>query len=243
MGRQQSWFTGKPSKLSFYLVVIFCIAVSCQQNRPRLVSRPSSPLIGKRNGNASFVWAFELLPKETWNNSLYELSFGLWSSPGYLKKKLMAIDRRGRVLVRPNYENKISCQFNMSHLQVAFTLLSLSTEDEKRYGLHVEFELARSPLIDTVMLRIQDPPRPTSPLQRNATVRDGDQNVPSTPSPSKASISPVLISVTVVITVCAILLIPTLLILGYRRRLKRNIPYEPQIDTKILSKHSVPATI
>jgi len=131
------------------------LPVSCQQNRPRLVSRPSSPLIGKRNGNASFVWAFELLPKETWNNSLYELSFGLWSSPGYLKKKLMAIDRRGRVLVRPNYENKISCQFNMSHLQVAFTLLSLSTEDEKRYGLHVEFELARSPLIDTVMLRIQ----------------------------------------------------------------------------------------
>ena len=43
----------------------------------------------------------------------------------------------------------------MSRLQVAFTLHSLSTDDEKNYGLHVEFDLARSPLTDTVMLRIE----------------------------------------------------------------------------------------
>ena len=131
------------------------MSVTCQQRRPRLVSRPGNPLIGQSNGNASFDWAFELLPTETWNESIYELSFGLWSSPGYLKKKLMAIDRRGQVLIRPNYENKISCHFNMSRLQVAFTLHSLSTDDEKNYGLHVEFDLARSPLTDTVMLRIE----------------------------------------------------------------------------------------
>jgi len=67
----------------------------------------------------------------------------------------MAIDRRGQVLVRPNYENKISCHFNMSRLQVEFTLRSLSKEDAKHYGLHVEFELARAPLTDTVILRIE----------------------------------------------------------------------------------------
>ena len=131
------------------------MSVSCQQRRPRLVSRPSNPLIGKSNANASFDWVFELLPTETWNKSIYELSFGLWSSPGYLKKKLMAIDRRGQVLVRPNYENKINCHFDVSRLQVEFTLRNLSKKDAKHYGLHVEFVLARAPLLDTVFLRVE----------------------------------------------------------------------------------------
>lgn len=43
----------------------------------------------------------------------------------------------------------------MSRLQVEFTLRSLSKEDAKHYGLHVEFELARAPLTDTVILRIE----------------------------------------------------------------------------------------
>ena len=67
----------------------------------------------------------------------------------------MAIDSRGQVLVRPTYENKISCHFNMSRLQVKFTLRSLSKEDAKHYGLHVEFVLARAPLLDTVILRVE----------------------------------------------------------------------------------------
>ena len=67
----------------------------------------------------------------------------------------MAIDSRGQVLVRPNYENKISCHLNMSRLQVEFTLRSLSKEDAKLYGLQVEFVLARAPLLDTVTLRVE----------------------------------------------------------------------------------------
>ena len=67
----------------------------------------------------------------------------------------MAIDRRGQILVRANYENKISCHFNMSRLQAEFTLHSLSKEDAKHYGLHVEFVLARAPLMDTVILRVE----------------------------------------------------------------------------------------
>ena len=119
-----------------------------------MLSWPSHPLIGKRNGNASFNWKFELLPTETWKESKFELSFGVWRSPGYLKKKLAVVDERGDILIQPNYENKISCQFNMSRLQVAFTLYNLSIEDEKQYGIHVEFGLTRSPLTDNVMLRL-----------------------------------------------------------------------------------------
>ena len=60
----------------------------------------------------------------------------------------MAIEGRGQGLVRSNYENKISCHFNMSRLRVR----SFSKEDAKHYGLHVEFKLARAPLVDTVIL-------------------------------------------------------------------------------------------
>lgn len=112
-------------------------------------------MIGRSKGNASFYWTFELLPTETWNGSIYEVVFGVWRSPGYLQKRLIVIDARGEVLLRPNYEHKISCKFNMSLLQVAFTLHNLSIEDEKHYGLQVEFALTRSPLTDTVMLRIE----------------------------------------------------------------------------------------
>ena len=43
----------------------------------------------------------------------------------------------------------------MSRLQVEFTLRSLSKEDAKHYGLHVEFVSARAPLLDTVTLRVE----------------------------------------------------------------------------------------
>ena len=43
----------------------------------------------------------------------------------------------------------------MSRLQVAFTLHNLSVEDEKQYGVHVEFErLTQNPLTDAVTLRL-----------------------------------------------------------------------------------------
>ena len=131
------------------------MAVSCQQRRPRLVSWPRNPLIGKSKGDASFYWTFELLPTETWNGTIYELIFGVWKSPGYLREKLIVIDGQGEVLIRKNYQKKISCKFNMSRLQVAFTLHNLNMEDEKDYGLQVEFGLTRSPLTDTVMLRVE----------------------------------------------------------------------------------------
>ncbi|XP_078371094.1 uncharacterized protein LOC144654736 [Oculina patagonica] len=315
MVRDGSQSKSKPSMFSFYLIVALCVSVSCQQRRPRIVTWPSNPFIGKSNGNASLDWSFVLLPNETWNGSIFEVVFGVWRYPGYLKKKLMVIDTRGEVLIRRNYEKKISCKFNMSRLQVAFTLHNLSVEDEKRYGLQVEFGLARSPLTDTVTLRIEDPPKITNPLQRNVTVRTGEDldlncqasgvpdpivtwirlgrviknqtlyfkrvtasdsglylckannqagedskeiivtvsdnndkfpqitDFPSTPAPSKAAISPVAWITLAVICGSLILIALTVLLSRFRRRYKRNIPYEPQINAKTPSTHSIPAAI
>ncbi|KAJ7391303.1 Immunoglobulin C-2 Type [Desmophyllum pertusum] len=159
---------------SLYLILTaLCVSVSCQQRRPRIISGPSHPLIVKRKGVATFNWTFELRPSETWNDSIYEVCFGIWISPGFLTTKLMVIGNHGEVSIRRNYESKISCKFNMFRLQVSFTLHDLSREDENNYGLHVEL-MTRSPLTDTVTLRLEDPPEITNPLQRNITVRTGN---------------------------------------------------------------------
>ena len=101
------------------------------------------------------MWTFTLWPGKTWNESVEEVGFGIWKAPGYLRTKLMVIDKQGNVLIRPNHENKLSCKFNMPRLLVAFTLHNLSMEDVNDYGLHVEFGLTQNPLTDTVMLRLQ----------------------------------------------------------------------------------------
>ena len=67
----------------------------------------------------------------------------------------MVISKQGEVLIQPSYQEKLNCTFNMSRLQVAFTLRNLSMEDEKQYGLHVEFGLRYNPLTDPVVLRLQ----------------------------------------------------------------------------------------
>ena len=66
--------------------------------------------------------------------------------------KLMVITKQGQVLIQPNFEEKLSCKFNMSRLQVAFMLHNLSALEEKQYALQVELGLARNPLTDVVML-------------------------------------------------------------------------------------------
>ena len=112
-------------------------------------------MIGKKHGNITFDWTFKLLPGRTWIESVEDVAFGLWKAPGYLKTKLMVISKHGKITTRQNYENKISCTFNMSRLQVAFTVHNLSTGDENDYGVHIELGLARNPLKDVVALRLE----------------------------------------------------------------------------------------
>ena len=112
-------------------------------------------MIGKKHANITFDWSFKLLPGRTWIESVEDVAFGLWKAPGYLQTKLMVIDKHGKITTRQNYGNKISCAFNMSRLQVAFTVHNLSPRDENDYGLHVELGLARNPLKDVVALRLE----------------------------------------------------------------------------------------
>ncbi|CAH3115475.1 unnamed protein product [Porites lobata] len=89
----------------------------------------------------------------------------------------MVISKHGIVMTRQKYGSKISCTFNKSLLQVAFTVHNLSTGDEDDYGLHVELGLARNPLKDVVALRLEDPPKIVSSLERKVSLRAGDELV------------------------------------------------------------------
>jgi len=156
-----------------YAILTLCISASHQQERPRIISRPSHPLIGRSQGDATFNWTFTLWPGKTWNKSVVEVAFGTWKAPGYLRTKLMVITNQGEVLIRSNYKGKLSCKFSMSGLQVAFTLHNVTVEDERQYGLQVEFGLDQNPLTDVVSLRLHEPPRIISPLKRNFYLRTG----------------------------------------------------------------------
>ena len=112
-------------------------------------------MIGKKQGNLTFNWTFKLLPGRTWFESVEHVAFGFWKPPGYLKTKLIVIGKNGEVMIRQNQESKISCAFNMSLLQVAFTVHDLGTGDENEYGLHIELGLARKPIIDVVTLLLE----------------------------------------------------------------------------------------
>ena len=112
-------------------------------------------MIGKKQGNLTFNWTFKLFPGRTWIESVEHVAFGFWKPPGYLKTKLIVIGRNGEVMIRQNHERKISCTFNTSLLQVAFTVHDLGTGDENEYGLHIELGLARKPLIDVVTLLLE----------------------------------------------------------------------------------------
>ena len=130
-------------------------SASHQEQRPRIISGPSHLMIGKKQRNLTFEWTFKLLPGKTWIESVEDVAFGFWKPPGYLKTKLVVIGKHGEVMTRQKYRDKISCTFNMSLLQVAFTVRNLSTGDENDYGLHVELGLARNPLKDVVALRLE----------------------------------------------------------------------------------------
>ncbi|KAJ7391299.1 hypothetical protein OS493_019431 [Desmophyllum pertusum] len=259
----------KSSMFSLYLILTaLCVSVSCQQRRPRIISGPSHPLIVKRKGVATFNWTFGLRPTETWNDSIYEVCFGIWKSPGYLTTKLMVIGNHGEVSIRRNYESKISCKFNMSRLQVSFTVHNLSREDENNYGLHVEL-MTRSPLTDTVTLRLEDPrklpihcrgtlPRSDSGVylckaynkagedrkEVIVTVSDHNDESPQitvlrTPKQASEEISPLWTSL-LVVSASIILIMLTVLLFRSRGHCRRNIPYSPQIDTET---HSMRSTI
>lgn len=99
-----------PSLLSVFHLVSVCTLVSSHLRLPRIVSGPDKLVIDKSKGDVTLNWKFKLRPTETWSNTIVEVVFGVWKHPGFLEKKLVAINNSGAKVVRTNYEKKMSLQ-------------------------------------------------------------------------------------------------------------------------------------
>ena len=84
------------------------------------------------------------------------MAFGLWTSPGVLSTKLVAVSRSGSVQVRGGYEGLVSWAGNLSSSHAVFVLYHVKTADKNKvFGIHVEYSGLNSPLIDTVQLQVE----------------------------------------------------------------------------------------
>ena len=84
------------------------------------------------------------------------MAFGLWTSPGYLSKKLVVVSRRGSVQVRGGYEGLVSWAGNLKSSYAVFVLYHVKAADKNKvFGIHVEYSGPYPPLIDTVQLQVE----------------------------------------------------------------------------------------
>ena len=84
------------------------------------------------------------------------MAFGLWTSPGVLSKKLVAVNKIGSVQVRTGYEGLVSWAGNLTSSHAAFVLYNVKSADENKvFGIHVEYSGPNPPLIDTVQLQVE----------------------------------------------------------------------------------------
>ena len=88
-------------------------------------------------------------------NDLFEVVFGIWKSPGFLKTKLIAVDSSGFASTRSSYKSSVGWAGNLTSSVAVFELYNVKLKDSKKYGIVVEYGLQHTPLTDTVQLQVK----------------------------------------------------------------------------------------
>ena len=84
-----------------------------------------------------------------------EVSFGEWSAPGYLSKKLLAIKPNDTSpLIRPTYEMKLHWMGDFVNSTAEVQLCNVTKEDQRMYGVHIELGLDKNPMTDACQLYV-----------------------------------------------------------------------------------------
>ncbi|XP_022804485.1 uncharacterized protein LOC111341752 isoform X1 [Stylophora pistillata] len=230
-------------------VVIQCLTGSTQAIvYPRMISAPDKTTIAVIGKTVSLRWQYN---SGDLKDDLYEVVFGIWKSPGFLKTKLVAVNSSGFSLTRSTYKSSVGWAGNLTSCMAVFELYNVKLEDSKTYGIVVEYGLQNTPLTGTVQLQVvsglqarlrhTDPPKTATPQQRNVTaaVRSTDKRgspatseVPGTPPgiPKVVSTAWIICLVAITVLLIAVLIIPSV----YRSRIswKKEIPYTRQTDYK-----------
>ncbi|XP_022800699.1 uncharacterized protein LOC111338456 [Stylophora pistillata] len=141
-----------------------------------MIDAPDTPTIAIIGKSVRFRWHYN---SGDLKDDLYEVVFGIWKSPGFLKTKLIAVNSSGFSLTRPSYESSVGWAGNLTSSMAVFELYNVKLEESKTYGIVVEYGLQHTPLTDTVQLQVvyglqaklrhTDPPKTATPQQRNGT--------------------------------------------------------------------------
>ena len=124
--------------------------IGCQKQR--FTHKPAKPTPVYVGNNVSLEWRY----CQPSHFKLFEVAFGLWtSSRGVLEKKLVAVSSSGVVQVRGGYELLVGWAGNLTSSHAVFVLYHVQKADENKvFGIHVEYSGLNSPLIDTVKLQV-----------------------------------------------------------------------------------------
>ena len=119
---------------------------------PSIISAPQKPTKAFTGETVSFKWHYN---SGDLKNDLFEVVFGIWKSPGFLKTKLIAVNSSGFASTRSSYKSSMGWAGNLTSSVAVFELYNVKLKDSKKYGIVVEYGLQNTPLTDTVQLQVK----------------------------------------------------------------------------------------
>ena len=118
---------------------------------PSIISAPEKPTKAFTGHTVSLKWHYN---SGDLKNDLFEVVFGIWKSPGFLKTKLIAVNSTGFASTRSSYKSSVGWAGNLTSSVAVFELYNVKLKDTKKYGIVVEYGLQHTPLTDTVQLQV-----------------------------------------------------------------------------------------
>ena len=119
---------------------------------PSIISAPEKPTKAFTGHTVSLKWHFN---SGDLKNDLFEVVFGIWKSPGFLKTKLIAVNSSGFASTRSSYKSSVGWAGNLTSSVAVFELYNVKLKDGMKYGILVEYGLHHIPLTDTVQLQVK----------------------------------------------------------------------------------------
>ena len=119
---------------------------------PSMTAAPNKSIEAVIGETVSFRWHYN---SGDLKNDLFEVVFGIWKSPGFLKTKLIAVNSSGFASTRSSYKSSVGWAGNLTSSVAVFELYNVKLEDGKKYGIVVEYGLQNTPLTDSVQLQVK----------------------------------------------------------------------------------------
>ena len=114
-----------------------------------MTAAPNKSMEAVIGETVSFRWHYN---SGDLKNDLFEVVFGIWKSPGFLKTKLIAVNSSG---FASTSSSSVGWAGNLTSSIAVFELYNITLKDSKKYGIVVEYGAQNPPLIDSVQLQVK----------------------------------------------------------------------------------------